>query len=388
MKKRKILHLWQATYPWEVRIEKINRSLKDLGYEVAVVARHHGNQPETEVVNGVPIFRVGKGIPRAASLPAPLNPVWRAALNNTIRQYQPDILLLRDIPLATQAFGAAKKFKIPVAIDMAEHYPEAMRSWQKYAENPVLRKLVHDWKLPDKLEAWAVPKAAGVMVVCEEQKARLMRDYGVPAGRIALVLNTPESKQWNDFKKGSSHDEPFCFGYHGILCEDRELETVLQGFSIAAEKNPKITLLIAGGGESEEKLRNLALQLKHGSRIRFTGRFKPEERGTLYNEVDFGIVSLRANIFTEHTLANKFFDYAALGKPFIFTKLKPLETVMQHMNCGLSFTPGNAQSVADTMLKMMQSNYAQLSENGIKAIEKEFHWEKDVERMKTFFEKI
>jgi glycosyltransferase involved in cell wall biosynthesis len=380
---KRLLHVWQSHYPWEVRVGKINRALRAAGCEVTVVARRGPGEPETEAVDSVVIRRVGPARFPLLSTPLPGNPFWSRGIEGAIREVQPDAILVRDIPLALTAGRLGRRHAKPVFLDMAEHYPEAMRCWQKYSSG-FRRKLVHDWRLPDRIEAAALPLMEGILVVCEEQKDRLVREYSYPAERICVVLNTPEREAWTNVRKGTSRRKPFLFGYHGVLNEGRELEVVLKGFDRACAAEPDLRLLIAGGGESEGSLRAFAEGLASRDKIEFTGRFAPERLLELYSRVDFGVLSLRANTFTRNTLANKLFDYAALGKPFIYPGLGPLERVMSRMRCGVAFEPGSAESAAAAFREVRRADYEALSRRGLESIDREFNWTADSSRMLEF----
>ncbi len=379
---RKILLVWQAEYPWEIRLGKMIASLKAQGHQVALLCRQTGNLPAKEELDGVTICRVGPARrdgplarPAAmASLPIWFNPLWMTALNRLAERFAPDLIVARDIPLALLAVRVAERRGVPVLLDMAEHYPEAMRSWDKYARNPLARKVVFDWKVPDWVEARVVPSMAGITVVCDEQKERLVREYGYPRDRIEVVLNTPNLASYRGVPRGTSNPRPSTFGYHGILCHDRDLETVVRGFEIAAERNPHLHLMLCGDGESASSLRALTETSPASQRIAMTGRYTASELPELYAKADFGIVSLRVNEFTQHTLANKFFDYAALGKPFIFTRVRPLENAMRSMQCGVPFEGGDPLSVADAMERLYESDYATMSRNGTESVKDRFNW--------------
>jgi glycosyltransferase involved in cell wall biosynthesis len=393
---RSVLLVWQAGYPWEIRLGKMIGSLKAEGYRVALLCRQMGNLPAEEDADGVTIVRVGAArrsgaLARSAaatSLPIWFNPLWSAALTRLAARVEPDLIVVRDIPLAVLAAKVAQQRRIPVLLDMAEHYPEAMRSWDKYAHNPVARKLVFDWKVPDWVESKVVPRMDGIMVVCDEQKERLMRDYGYPGNRIAVVLNTPDLAVYAGVPRGTDKTRPCTFGYHGILCRDRELETVVRGFEIAAERNPDLRLLLCGDGESAPALQALAKASSVADRIEMTGRYTPAELPDLYAKADFGIVSLRVNEFTQHTLANKFFDYAALGKPFIFTRVRPLENAIRSMRCGVPFNGGDPSSVAEAMESLYTGDYASLSKNGIERVERRFNWSQDEQIFLNFVDRF
>lgn len=383
-----VLHVWQAGYPWDVRVDKVSQALIAAGHAVTVLARRRAGEERTASVGSLEIERVGSAKWRQASVPLPYNPLWARAIERTARERSSRLILVRDLPLALPAAAAARRLGLPVVLDMAEHYPEAMRSWKKYSENPLLRLFVHDLKVPDAIERRAVARMDGIIVVCDEQAERLNRDYAYPLEKMEVVRNSTDLSKWTGFARGAHNAKPLCFGYHGILCEDRELEVVLKGFDLAAAGMRDIELLIAGGGESETELRALAKTLAHADRIRFTGRYTPEALPSLYGQTDFGVVSLRDNEFTRHTLANKFFDYAALGKPFIFPAIAPLTRVMAKMNCGVAFAPGSPEAVAEAMREIRRRDYSSMSMSGMTAIENEFNWSADTARLLEFVGRV
>lgn len=381
----RVLHVWQSHYPWDVRVAKINRTFRDHGISVVTLARHRQNEAKEAEFEGTRIVRLGAGLPRALSLPVPMNMLWTRAIEHESHRIGADVILVRDLPLASAALSAAKTMKIPAILDMAEHYPEAMRTWKKYSSNFLSRLAVHTLRLPDRLERAVCARFDQIWVVCEEQKERLVKDYGIDAAKIILVLNTPEDV--GPAQAAVSRPRT-CFGYHGLLCDDRELEVVFKGFDIAAEKNPDITLLIAGGGESERDLRQLRAKLRHKDRVEMTGRYEPQALASLYDRADFGIVSLRKNLFTEHTLANKFFDYAGRGKPFLFTDIAPLRRVMNQMKAGVGFQAGNPASFAEAVDTLRAQNYEELAQNGIRSVQTEFNWKSDAARMLESIERV
>lgn len=385
---RRAIYLRQAPYPWDVRAEKICKALQAHGWEVEILARRGPNQPREGDANGIRVHRVGPGKPRAVSLPVPANPVWQRALARRIRAFRPDILIARDIPVAPFARAAAHRFGLPWVIDMAEHYPAAMRSWKKYSDNWLLRAAVGTLRLPDRIERRAVLATDGIMPVCEEQKSRLVDDYGVASDRIVTVMNTPERGAFDDVAPSARNGSTWRFGYHGFVDRDRDLATLLRGFDLAISRGLPVTLEIAGGGEALGELRALGAGLANGSRITFHGAFAPGELKRLYSGVDFGIVPCQVNPFTQCTVANKFFDYAACGRPFIFTATRPTERLMKTMRCGISYAGGDPEAAAAAIARIVEADYDAMARNGLDAVRDEFNWTRDTDRMLAFLERV
>jgi glycosyltransferase involved in cell wall biosynthesis len=384
---RRVLYVRQAPYPWDVRVEKICLALQRNGCEVEILARRGADEPERADCNGISVHRVGPQRPRAASLPLPGNPVWHRALRSRLRAFRPDLLIARDVPVALFAARAAREARIPWVLDMAEHYPEAMRSWKKYNANPLLRALVGPLRVPDRIERRAVGEADGILTVCEEMKLRLRREFDFPEENIVPVLNTPERSRFAGIPE-RRRDGKLRFGYHGMLAEDRDLKTLLRGFDIAASRHPDIHLEIHGGGESMPALAALREDLSARTRIQLCGPYRPDQLDALYAGVDFGVVSLAINPFTQATLPNKLFDYAACGRPFVFTQTGPAMRLMREMRCGVGFRGGDPGDVARAMLELAQSDYAALAANGRGAVQQSFNWEADAARMLALLEQV
>jgi glycosyltransferase involved in cell wall biosynthesis len=264
---------------------------------------------------------------------------------------------------------------------MAEHYPEAMRTWKKYQAHAASRLLVNTLKLPDRVERHAVRAADAIFPVCEDMRERLVREHGCFPDRIVPVLNTPSRDRWRaiDERPAGYRGTRFC--YHGVVIGDRDLETVVAGFDLAAADDPDITLLIAGGGESLEDVKRLAGAAVHKDRIALTGRFQPGELDRLYSETDFGVVSWKVNEFTHNTIANKFFDYAACGRPFIYAATRSMRRLMGRMQCGEAYRGDDPSSVAAAIHALRRGDYAAMAAAGRAAVDAEFNWEADVVRL-------
>jgi glycosyltransferase involved in cell wall biosynthesis len=388
--RHRILYVWQAAYPWDVRVEKICASLVREGFEVELLARR-GNEAEPRATeSGFTIQRVGPGPEyrklRALSLPVPGNPLWAHALRDRIKTFRPHLVIARDIPLALPTAAACRRARIPWVIDMAEHYPVAMRTWKKYQKNVLSRFAINQLHLPDRIERRSVALADGVLPVIEEMSDRLVHDYGCEKAKIVPVLNTPEKHRLPPRIEGARRAARF--GYHGVVIQDRDLLTVIRGFDLAAAKHPDATLVIAGSGESDPDVKREVERARNGNRIELTGRFRPEQLPELYSAVDYGIVSWTVNDFTDNTIANKFFDYAAFGKPIIYAETRPMVRLMKSMKFGFGYSGGDPGSCAEAMHRLLEADYASLARSGRAAVEQEFNWDVDTKRMVSFLRSL
>jgi len=385
---KRALYVRQAPYPWDIRVDKFCTSLRQHGWEVEIVARRGPDQGSVAETDGMAIHRVGPKQPRWISLPVPGNPLWQNVLDARLKAFKPDLLIARDVPMALFTAHAASKAGVPWVLDMAEHYPAGMRSWKRYNTNPLLNLLVSTLRVPDLIERKGVSRANGILVVCQEQKDRLQRQYQVPPEQIEIIFNTPGKARFANIPDKSRNPLDIRFGYHGMISQDRDLITVLRGFDIAAEKNPSIKLDVAGFGESESDVRDEIARLRHGDRITMSGSFTHADIDRLYTDIDFGVCCCELSEFSENAIANKYFDYAACGRPFLFTAQGPMVRLMEHFQCGVAYRGGDPEAAANAILQLVDADYSTMAANGRRAVAQEYNWENDTTHMLEFFERV
>lgn len=384
----KILMVWQSAFPWEVRIEKFADCFLENGHEVTVLCRHKGEALTDErLPSGARVSRVGAGRARMLSVPVPLNPIWRRAVHRAIDRDRPDLVIVRDLPLAELAARAARKRSVPIVMDMAEHYPAAMRSWKKYSDNPLARLLVHGCKVPDWLEKRAVRLMDGVITVCDEQTERLHRDYAYPKGKIRVVNNSPKRGWFAAARKGVS-TRPRIFGHHGHMTPERGLNVLLEAFALVGHEFPDVELRLAGAGESANDVDADVARLGIQDKVKRTGRYAHAELDQLYGAIDIAVLPYPPNELINHTLSNKIFDYMACGKPVITSAAAPMKRLMAETKAGFSFEPWTAEALANTMKTALTQDLAAYSERGMAAIRERFNWESDVANLLDFVEHV
>jgi glycosyltransferase involved in cell wall biosynthesis len=378
----KVLYIWQAGYPWEIRVEKFCLALKEAGYDVTLMARWKPGQPSEEECDGLRILRVGQGLPGAASLPVPFNPVWSSAIRRVIDGWAPDLVIAREIMLAGPAAAAGRKRGIPLIIDMAEHYPATMRAMEKY-QRGMMKYLVFQARLPDRVERRAVAGADGVITVCQEQNARLQASFGYPLDRMAVVHNTPDQAAFDSVRKGPE-TPPRVFAYHGHMTAQRGLDRLIRGFAQVARRHPQIRLDLAGDGDARPSLVRLAEHCGVTEQVRFIGRYRFEELADLYSRTDVGLVAYPVDESIDHTIGNKIFDYFACGKPVIVSPAAPLRRVVEETGAGLLLRDDTSEAIAEGLGQALSVDVAPLAERGLAAAHARYNWDNDKAAMLDF----
>lgn len=374
---KKALYIFQKFYPWDVRAEKVMKALALAGFEVRVLCRTNGeDDKELRTLGHCSAQSVGSGLKYSFSLPVPKNPVWKRALEREIEVFRPDIVIPREIMLAEDAAIAAHRRGIPVVMDMAEHYPAAMKTFVKYSKGVANCLLVHRLDVPEWVEKRAVRRMDGIFVVCEEQIERLANSFGFPRENIVVVHNTPPT----DFIPEPITREPkrvITFGHHGYLSGDKRIDTLLSGFIAAAESDTEIRLLVAGRGELLEEYRAIAANCRFADRIEFTGSYDFSGLNEILGRMDVGVIPYPNTDFNRYTIHNKIFDCFAASMPVLVNDVKPLRRIVNETRAGIVGDFSTAEAASQSLLGWRESFAQEMCSQARSAFESKYNWGQD-----------
>lgn len=393
MQTKKILYIWKSEYPWEIRIKKITQSLAKAGFDTYVLAKYNGEEKDSEILaDGVKVIRFGREL-GPTTIPVPFNPLWKRAIKTVINELKPDLIIVREIMLGKMTAKLGRKYKIPVIMDMAEHYPACMREWKKYNSNFIKRFLIHKLRLPDITEKHSVKLCDGIMVVCDEQIERLNRLYNYDKEKICVIENTPEDSFLSevnytevDLKYKLENNLPIVFGHHGYLTTDKCINTFLYAFEKLSEKY-NLKLIIVGIVEEEINYRNVVKEFKSKENIEFMGRLNSNYFQKMINETDIGIMPYPINDQNNYTIHNKVYFYMKAGKPTLTNIVKPYIRLFNETKAGLALDFTSVESAITSIEQMIHSDTIGMSKNGRKAVLEKYNWNTDAIKMINFINK-
>lgn len=383
----KALYVWQASYPWDVRTEKVCKALTKHGYETTILARYKDGQKEKEIIDGVKVIRAGYKLNRNFTQPISENPVWKNAIRQAIESFKPDIIIPREILLATACSQLAKWKNIPVIIDMAENYPAAMKDFKKYKNGFLAKLLVHRLNIPERVEKRAVLKADGIFCVCDEQVERLNFHYKYPFDKMTVVHNTPEIDFFKNSRIGSSIP-PAIFGHHGFTSGDKNIEKFLKGFISATENNNKIHFIIAGDGESMADYKRIIKETNAINAVTSSGTYKIGELPSIISKFDVGVIPYQISDFNNFTIHNKLFDFFACGKPVFLAETVPFKRIIAETKAGICVDCESEAAIHRAILDFDKLDLKKMSENAFNAFKNKYNWEKDSAILIEFVKKF
>jgi glycosyltransferase involved in cell wall biosynthesis len=386
-----ICHVWDADYPWDVRVEKICDSLVNK-HEVHLVCRNSQRRPRYEYVNHLHIHRLPCLPERFGPLnglmgfPAFFNPVWLYSTWRTVRRTKADVILVRDLPLALTAVAVGRLVGLPVVLDMAENYPAMIQDlWDRQGFS-VVDALVRNPKLVGLVERISLKLCDHIVVVVEESRDRVVA-LGIPASKVSLVINTPTldrlySAPESRLSGALPRPDTVTLIYLGLIESPRGLDTVIEGMERLRDRNLNLRLRIIGSGRDTERLRAMVREKALTDRVEFLGWVDYRAAIRHIHEADIGLVPHHATESWNTTIPNKLFDYMSMGKAVIVSNAKPTERIVMEEHCGAVFKERDPDDFAKAVIKLNDADFRQAcGQRGREAVIRRYNWQRDEERL-------
>jgi glycosyltransferase involved in cell wall biosynthesis len=386
---RRIVYVWDADYPWDIRTEKTCLALTQAGHDVHIVARNKKwsvpveRLPEATVHRMVPWRWAGRRLDALLGFPAFFNPRWRRLLARVVREVRADVIIARDIPLCPTAITVGRKAGIPVVLDMAENYPAMMRAiWETGRHRPV-DSLVRNPRMVAKVEQWCVDRVDHIVVVVEESAARVQQ-LGVPAKKITVVSNTPfvsHVRPMDDHRPTSSANAGTALDvvYIGIVEVTRGLLESVTAISYLRADGHRVRLRIIGAGRDDALIRQHAATLGLGpDAVEFLGYVPNRQALDIVAAADVGLLPHHKCESWDTTIPNKLFDYMAAGLPVVSSNADPCARILAQTGAGIVFQSQDARDLASGLQKMLSpAARRSFGTAGQRAIREQYNWEHD-----------
>ncbi len=389
--KKNVLYIWDADYPWDIRVDKITRSLAKSNYNVHIVCRNLRGEPAKEILGGVTINRLRpvrhEKLNGALSIPLPISPIWLKRIYEVVKENRIELIIVRDLPLSLNALIAGRYFRIPVVFDMAEDYP-AMLAGINRVNNSITNKIIRNPNIAAFIEKIVCLNADAIMVVVEESKDRLVR-LGIDSNKIIVVSNTPDLDFFSNEKNERKADRIFQLLYVGGIQMGRGIQTVIEAVSILSPIIPKIHFKIIGDGYAKERLMDIAIAYKIEQYIEFIGFVGHSQLSSYISRSDICVIPHTLNDQTRTTIPNKLFDYMAMAKPVISTDIPPLTRIINQEHCGLVFNNKDPNDLAEKIILLQdKKKRMEYGENGLIAVRNKYNWDIDCKKLLKLIKRL
>ncbi|HUW66381.1 MAG TPA: glycosyltransferase family 4 protein [Spirochaetia bacterium] len=227
------------------------------------------------------------------------------------------------------------------------------------------------------VEWWLTYEAWRVICCSRYMEGEVNRIFQVPDDKIVVIPNGVERQRFAVVQETlrredyAAPDETIVF-CAGRLVREKGVQVLLSAAPRIFAGHYRAKLIIAGSGPFEPELRRLAAQLGIAHHVYFTGHVdEPKLKQFLHWAAvavypslyePFGIVALEA---------------MAAQTPVVVSDTGGLSEIVRHGVDGLKFYPGNSDSLADTVLALLNNPSLghRLTQEAHRRLAKDFNWE-------------
>lgn len=383
-----ILYIYQGEWPRAAtRVAKQVRSLARAGHTVHLLSRNYLGEPRSEQWELVQVHRLpsvrARWLNRFLNFPLFLNPVWMWAMWALARRTRADRIVVADLPLAPAAIWLGRVRGVPVHYDMAEVYPEFLKSLHAVAVRPWWDSVIRSPRAAALVERWVLTKADSISVVSEEARARCVR-LGAPADRAVLVGNTPDHLDELTCPRPFPADllpwakRPRAL-FVGTLIADRGVNEVVDAFALVVREIPDAALIVVGDGPDRPRIAHTVERLGLGDHVALLGWHDHGRLAEFYQHCHVGLLPFVDTPHVRVTLANKLFDYMGASLAVLAADLPPMRRILEEVGAGVLYPAGSTPALADQLVRLLRDpeRCRALGMRGQAAVLAKYHWGRD-----------
>ncbi len=389
---KKVCFVRHSYYPGDVRVRKETLALIEKGYQVDIISLGFSRQKRRETVNGVNIYRlplqhIRGGIPRY--LYEYLAFFFLASLMLCILYFKNryDVIQINTLPdfdvfiaLIPKLFGAK------VVLDLHEPAPELWCSTFGLKNKRFFNIIAF-------IEQMSIRFADRAITVTEQMKNNYI-NRGADPLKISVILNVPNNNEINHeafkYSPQNDNDNKFILISHGFITKRYGQHIAIKAIAILKDKVPNIQLNILGWGDHIDELKELVSSLEIDTYVKFLGFLPFDEMVKNIAAANIGLVPVEKNDYSVLVHTNKMFEYIAIKKPVIITRLKAVEDFFgSDDSCLKYFKSGDEKDFARCVIELYNNpeNREIMTHNAFERFQA-VNWEVMKEKYSSIFKEL
>lgn len=276
-------------------------------------------------------------------------------IEEIINEENPDVIHAHSPMLNGLASLLVKrKTKIPVVYEVRAFWEDAAVDTGKTKEGSFNYRLIKN------LEQFVFKHVDKVACICNGLKDAII-ERGISNDKLFV---SPNAVDFRKFQKIKEIDQQLAvslgitdkkvIGFLGSFFKYEGIEYAIKAMPEILATVPNAHLLLVGGGNQAEQLKELTTELNLNSHVTFTGRVPYEDIVRYYSLVDL-LVFPRENIrLTQLVTPLKPLESMALGKPVIASDVGGHREMIQDGETGKLFIAEDSSSLAEAALTMFE----------------------------------
>jgi len=382
-----------AYYEEDPRVRRQAESLVAAGRPVLVLSLRRPELPAEDVLDGVHVRRLDEQRHQGAGLGTYLREYvsflvrssWAAVRLHRRHRFGlvqihslPDFLVFAALPL--------RLVGVPVLLDLHEAMPEFFVTRFPRSANPLTHRLL---LIQERL---SIAFATHVLTVNEAFGDRL-RGLGLRDDKLSIVINSPALGRFAEAahaQRAFREDGMLKLVYTGALTPTYELDVAIRAIARIATERPDldVRLDLYGRGDSEEELRALTAELGVRGRVTFHGRIPIDDVPAAVAAADIGIAPTRLDPFTAMTISGKIYEYGAMGKAVVASRLPLVERTFPDGTVA-RYEPGDAEGLAAAIVALADDPIRRAEAvDSTQDVVRDTAWEREAERYVALVDRL
>jgi len=281
-----------------------------------------------------------------------------------------DILVANDLDTLPANYLSAKLFGRKLVYDTHEyfcHVPELTK-------RPFVQKIWH------RIEKLIFPKLKTVITVNNNIASLYSKEYNVNVHTIHNYPITNKGPNKSKSELGIPTDKHVLI-YQGALNKDRGLEELIYSM----EKIENVVLLIIGGGDVENHLKEITSKLVLKEKVLFIGKLPFEKLHHYTANADIGIaIEKDTNLNYKYSLSNKLFDYIHAGLAILGSNIPETNKLVTKHSLGLIIENHETICISEVINKML-SDQKKLNSWKLNSINSSHNYNWEQEEIKLLY---
>ena len=351
------------------RVHKVCTTLVNMGFDVLLVGRKLPDSPELEPRNYAT---------KRMRLLFTKGPLFYAEYNKRLLLFllthKFDLLVANDLDTLLANYLASKQKSKPLVYDSHEYFTEVPELQGRKAK-----------KVWERIEARIFPKLKDIITVNKSIAALYEKKYGK---ELKVVRNIP-------FRR--SNVEQVTKADLGL--DEHQRIIILQGAGINVDRGAEeavlamklienAVLLIVGGGDVLELLKQMVLEHSLEQKVRFIPRQSIDKLYAYTALADVGLsLDKDTNLNYRFSLPNKVFDYIQCGTPVLASDLPEVKNIIQSYDVGLILKEHSPESIAKSLELMLNADFKKTHKAQLEKAAEELVWENEEKVLKEVYSK-
>jgi len=380
--KTKVLIFSVTYFPFvggaEVALHEITKRLTDVKFDL-ITAKFSQNLLNSEVVDNITVYRVGQG-KKIDKYLYPLRAFFLARKLNRQNNYHLIWAMMATCAgmaaLVFKLFHPKTKYLLTLQSGDSDSFIRK-RTWFWY---PIYRQIyicanhiqaISHW-LAKRARSYGYKKEISIIpngVDLVKMQNSINREQGI---KLKNKLQIPKN---NKIIFTSSR-----------LVKKNDLATLIKSINLlVTDYELLVTLVIAGSGKLEQKLKQLTKDLKLENHVIFLGQIDYDEISKYYASAD---IFVRPSLSEGQGIA--FIEAMAAGLPIIATPVGGIPDFLLDKKTGLFCQVNNPGDLAEKIKLLLADKelYVEIQKNGLELVKQKYDWNLVAAKMKEIFNNL